>query len=153
MNVLFVCQGNTCRSPIAEGILRKLFSEANLSGLISSAGFEQNNVGKHPDPRAIAATVLRGIDISEKKAKLFTSSDFSNYDKIFAMDSIIFQKIAAKARGEDDLHKVDFLLNLIEPGKNMDIPDPYDGNFSHYEMVFHSINKACRILMQQIDHE
>jgi len=132
MNVLFVCQGNTCRSPLAEGILKKLFTEVNRSGLISSAGFESNNVGKQADPRAIITAARNGIDISKQKARLFSPQDFGNYDKIFAMDSVILQKIVATAESDKDLLKTDLLLNLIDPGSNGDVPDPYDGNLSNY---------------------
>jgi protein-tyrosine phosphatase len=143
MNVMFLCLGNICRSPIAEGILRKKFLENNVSGSIESAGFESFNINDAPEERAVKIAALHGIDITSKKAKLFTEDDFDRFDKIFVMDLKSMQDAKDFARNENDLGKLDYLMNLLEPGKNLSIADPYNSGFDECEKVFEIMDKAC----------
>ncbi|MBE0641412.1 MAG: low molecular weight phosphotyrosine protein phosphatase, partial [Bacteroidales bacterium] len=83
MNILFVCLGNICRSPMAQGILRKMYAELKLEGVVDSAGFESYHINDPPDDRAIETALAHGIDLSKKRARLFSVEDFDRYDKIY----------------------------------------------------------------------
>lgn len=144
MNVMFLCLDNICRSPIAEGILKKMYSEKGVNGNIESAGFESFNINDFPEERAVKIAGLHGIDLTSKKAKLFTVEDFDRFDSIFVMDLKSMQDATDFARNENDLVKVDYLMNLLEPGKNLSIADPYAKGFDESEKVFEILEKACK---------
>src|SRR5210317_1544194 len=127
MKILFVCLGNICRSPLAEGILKKKFELLNIEGVIHSAGFEPYHEGQHPDPRSVSTARKHDIDITNKVARLFNVEDFDNYDKIYVMDSMNYADVMRVARNEEDKSKVDYLLNMSSPGSDNEVPDPYYG--------------------------
>ena len=107
MKILFVCLGNICRSPLAEGILRKKLNAQHIAGTIHSAGFEPYHEGQHPDPRSISTARKHDIDISNKLARLFSVNDFDIYDRIFVMDGLNYSDVMGVARNEEDRKKVD----------------------------------------------
>lgn len=148
MNVLFVCLGNICRSPIAEGILKQMFDENAIDGIVESAGFESFHINDRPDERAIKVSAQHGIDISQKRARLFKESDFDAFDKIFVMDLHNMNDVLQMARSEKDKAKTDYLLNLIEPGSNKAVPDPYYNGIDACENTFRMMEKACSILVE-----
>lgn len=148
MNVLFVCLGNICRSPIAEGILKKKFQEKNIKGIVESAGFESFHINDVPDERAVKVTAKHGIDISKKRARLFRAEDFDRFDSIWVMDQQNMQDILLFARHETDKAKVDFLLNLIDPGSNKAVADPYYSGIDACEDVFTVIEQACEKIVE-----
>lgn len=150
MNVLFVCLGNICRSPIAEGILKRLYEQNGLDGNVESAGFESFHINDSPDPRAIQVCLQHGIDISQKKARLFREEDFQLFDHIFVMDQKNYQDVIEAAVNEADKKKVDFLLNLTNPGKNHPVPDPYYKGIDDCESVFDMMSKACEVLVKDV---
>lgn len=143
MKILFVCLGNICRSPLAEGILKKKFDEHGIEGDIYSAGFEPYHEGQHPDPRSISTARRHNIDISEKVARLFEAEDFDRFDRIFVMDAMNHADVMRVARNDDDRRKVDFLLNQVSPGKNDEVPDPYYGGADGFEKVYTMMDRAC----------
>lgn len=143
MKILFVCLGNICRSPLAEGILKKKFEEKGIDGIIHSAGFEPYHEGQHPDPRSVDTAKKHHIDISNKVARLFSLDDFDNYDKILVMDSMNYADVMRLARDESDRKKVDFLLNQVNEGSNDEVPDPYYGGPSGFDKVYDMMEKAC----------
>ena len=143
MKILFVCLGNICRSPLAEGILKKKFEENNIEGIIHSAGFEPYHEGQHPDPRSVSTARKHDIDISNKVARLFSVEDFDIYDKILVMDAMNYADVIGLARDEKDSSKVDFLLNQIDAGANNEVPDPYCGGASGFDRVYEMMDKAC----------
>lgn len=151
MNVLFVCLGNICRSPIAEGLLKKKFEESKTTGRVESAGFESFHINDSPDPRAVKVCAHHGIDISGKRARLFRVSDFDAFDKIYVMDFKNMQDVMEVARDETDKKKVDYLLNLIEPGSNKSVADPYYGGFDACEATFRQMERACQVITDQIN--
>lgn len=148
MNILFVCLGNICRSPMAEGILKKMYLEKGINGTVESAGFESFHINDAPDPRAIKVAKSRGIDISQKKARLFLKADFDRFDHIYVMDTLNMNDVQELVRNENDLKKVDYLMNLIEPGSNKTVPDPFLSGIEDCEKVFLTLEKACQKIVQ-----
>ncbi|HSG68650.1 MAG TPA: low molecular weight protein-tyrosine-phosphatase [Bacteroidales bacterium] len=150
MNILFVCLGNICRSPLAEGILKKKFEEQGIDGTIHSAGFEPYHEGQHPDPRSIATARKYDIDITSKVARLFSVSDFDRYDRIFVMDAMNHADVMRVARNDADRKKVDFLLNQVNPGADLEVPDPYYGGSDGFERVYTMMDMACDNIIKEI---
>ncbi len=150
MKVLMVCLGNICRSPMAEGILRKKSLDYKLDLHIDSAGTGDWHTGESPDPRAIRTANFFGINISKLKARQFNASDFDNFDKIFAMDQSNMKNILALARNESDKNKVELLLNHIPHQKNKNVPDPWFGGEEGFTDVFNLLDEACESYINKI---
>ncbi len=143
MNVLFVCNSNTCRSPLAVGVLKKKLNERNLEAKVESAGFEAFNINEPPENRAVEEAMKHGINISENKARLFSSEDFSKFDKIYVMDTLAYRNALYFAKDENDKSKLEFLLNLVKPGKNESVPDPFYRKLEACEETFEIMDSAC----------
>ncbi len=124
MNVLFVCLGNICRSPLAEAFLKRKYQDHNIESRVDSAGFESFNINEPPDEKANELAKTYGISL-EGKARLFLKSDFDNFDKIYVMDMQSYTDIRDLARSDDDLEKVDYLMHLLHPKKKGPIADPF----------------------------
>ncbi len=150
MRILFICTGNICRSPLAEGILREKARAMNLHIEVDSAGFEQFHVNDPPDERAIKTGRKYGIDISGHRARLFGTEDFKRFDKIYVMDSWHFANAMAFARNEDDRQKVDYIMNAVYPGENIPVQDPWYDGMAAFEKVYHQLDKACEMLISLI---
>ncbi len=144
--ILIVCLGNICRSPLAEGILLKLVHEKKLPFIIDSAGTANYHIGEAPDQRTTTNAKKHGIDLSALRAREFKAKDFNEFDKIFVMDKSNLTNVLRLAPTEKDKKKVDLLLNLSHPRKNLEVPDPYYGSEESFEMVFQLIYKACEEL-------
>ena len=151
MKILMVCLGNICRSPLAEGILRDKLSKNNLENriIVDSAGTSNYHIGQNPDHRSTANAKSHNIFISELRGRQFTQNDFDNFDMIFAMDNSNYDNIVSLARNEKDKHKVDLILNMINPGKNQAVPDPYFGGEEGFENVFCLLDQACEVLIEK----
>ena len=131
MDVLFVCLGNICRSPMAAGILKHIYDENNIDGIVESAGTMDWNVGSQADPRAVSAARANGVDVSRHRARQVAPGDFERFDIIFAMDKankFSLNKIAPAAHK----HKIRLL------GGDTEILDPYHSN----EAAFHAAYKV-----------
>jgi len=149
--VLMVCLGNICRSPLAEGILKAKAKEMNLSIEVDSAGTSNYHIGEKPDSRTIANGKKHGIDVSKHKGRQFTTHDFNEYDHIFAMDSSNYADVIAMARDQNDLKKVEMILNRVYPNSNMSVPDPYYGGDQGFENVYILLEKACDIIAKSLN--
>ena len=110
MNVLMVCLGNICRSPLAEGILKHKLKQRNIQALVDSAGTGGYHIGSLPDERSIEIAKKYGIDITDQRARKLRSLDFEEFDLIFAMDTYNFQDLRKLAR-EEELEKIKLILN------------------------------------------
>ena len=152
--ILMVCLGNICRSPLAEGILRKKIKEKDINAVVDSAGTASYHVGENPDPRAVTTSQKHNIDISHLVARQFTTEDFDKFDKIYVMDTANCADVLSLARNEDDKKKVELLLNVTEPGspdscrdqplaENRAVPDPWYGGEDGFENVFQLLDGAC----------
>jgi len=142
VKVLMVCLGNICRSPLAEGILREKIKKNNLDVIVESCGFEKFHEGDKADRRAIDIARLNTVDISNHRARLFKPSFFDYYDKILVMDENNYRMVMAKARNEEDKIKVDYIMNLNNPGLNRPVPDPYYGGRAQFELTFKMLDSA-----------
>ncbi len=146
MNVLAVCLGNICRSPLAEGILAAKVKEANLDWHVDSAGTSGWHDGEKADKRSIAVAKERGVDIEYQRSRKFIVQDFDRFDLILVMDSSNYQNVINLARNESDREKVKILLNYTYPGQNRAVPDPYyEGGFGH---VYDLIDTACTKIIE-----
>lgn len=147
-----VCLGNICRSPMAEGLMRKKLEDHNINAYVDSCGFEPFHAGDAPDKRAIHTARLHNVDIAAHRGKLFKKTFFDEFDRIYVMDSNNYQNVAAMARNESDLRKVDFIMNMVNPGSNEPVPDPYYGGaeeFSHsWSLLDQATDKIIRSLKQ-----
>jgi protein-tyrosine phosphatase len=135
MNILMVCLGNICRSPLAEGILR---TKLTTDFFIDSAGTGGWHAGQSPDERSIATARNYGIDISNQKARKFTVSDFDTFDHIFVMDQSNYKDVLNLA--PDDVAKSKVALIL---GPSKEVPDPYYGGQDGFEKVYQLLDQAC----------
>jgi protein-tyrosine phosphatase len=143
VKILFVCTGNICRSPLAEGILKDKLRKRNIVADVDSAGLEDFHVGDPPDKRAISTSNKRGIDISGHRGRLFVIKDFDLYDKIYIMDAYHYGKLSGMCRNDDDLKKVDYIMNMVEPGKNIIVEDPWYDGMNAFEKVYEQLDQAC----------
>ena len=141
MNVLFVCNENICRSPIAEALLKKKYAENNIEAIVSSAGFESFNINEPPDPKAIKLARKKNITL-DSKARLFLKSDFDLFHRIYVMDTRNYRDVMDLARTEQDRAKVDYLMNVLEPGKNIVIPSPFMRSEVDLNTIFNILDRA-----------
>ncbi|MBT8765210.1 low molecular weight protein-tyrosine-phosphatase [Metapseudomonas boanensis] len=149
MKVLFVCLGNICRSPTAEGVLRHKLWEAGLieQVQVDSAGTGDWHVGKAPDARTRVAAQRRGYDLSQLRARQVEAADFGRFDLILAMDKsnlANLQRLRSGAGAELDLLLQRYELALDE------VPDPYYGGEDGFETVLDLIEQACDALIDEI---
>lgn len=143
MNVLFLCHANMCRSPLAAGLLKLILEKRNIDAQVDSAGFEAYHINEPPDMRAIEIGKEHGIDISKSRVRLFTPGDFDKFDKIYVMDTLAYRNASYFARNEADLEKLEFVMNLVKPGKNESVPDPFFRNLEDCEKTFDILSEAC----------
>ncbi len=152
MNVLFVDLQNVCRSPMAEAILKRKFLDNNIIGLVDSAGFESFNINEPPDPRAVNTAAEYGV-LVDGRARIFVKDDFDIYDKIYVMDTQNYWDVMELTRNEKDKAKVDYLLNLLEPGLNKTVPNPYSSGVADCKQIFRMLNKAADRIVEMVKLE
>lgn len=148
MKILMVCLGNICRSPLAEGILQAKVEAAGLNWHIDSAGTNGYHVGESPHPLSQKVAKLNGIDISRQRARRFRAADFEEFDLIYAMAEDVIDEMKSIARQRFDASKVDLLMNVLHPGENLDVPDPWYGTEPGYHDVYAMISQACDKLIE-----
>ncbi|MBD8877379.1 low molecular weight protein-tyrosine-phosphatase [Roseibium polysiphoniae] len=146
-SILFVCLGNICRSPLAEGIFRHTLKEAGrIEGIqIDSAGTGTWHEGNPPDPRSIEVATRYGIDISGQRARQVRQQDFSDFDLILAMDKSNLSKLRQIAPKDATAH-----LRLFLDAPEHEVPDPYYGGDKGFEAVFHMLRSASERLSQML---
>lgn len=152
VRVCFVCLGNICRSPTAEGIFRRLVRDAGLEGrvAIDSAGTGDWHVGEAPDARATAAAAARGVTLGGK-AQQFTSAHFDRYDVVVAMDRDNRRNLERLARGETDRAKIHLLRSFdATSAGEPDVPDPYYGGIDGFAQVFAICERGCDGLLEHL---
>jgi protein-tyrosine phosphatase len=154
MRILFVCLGNICRSPTAEGVMRHVLREEELEDQIEvdSAGTGGYHVGAPPDERAAAAARARSITL-EGEARKFAPVDFDEFDLILAMDEENRRDLLDLAPDDDARAKVR-LLREFDPDSagapDLDVPDPYYGGPRGFEEVLDLVEAACRGLLHEV---
>lgn len=148
MKILMVCLGNICRSPIAEGVLRKKTEEHGLDWEVDSAGTGSYHIGSAPHRHSQEICRKNGIDITYQRARQFEQADFNKYDKIYAFDGDVYEEILYKATGRDTSNVVLF-LNELNPGNDESVPDPYYGGADGYIFVYDIIDKTCDAIINK----
>jgi protein-tyrosine phosphatase len=146
MKILMVCLGNICRSPMAEGIMQAKIEKYKLTAEVDSAGFEPFHTGDAPDHRAIKVMKMHGIDITAQRSRLFRKSDFDQFDLIYVMDSGNFNDVKSMAGSPDQMGKVDYILNILYPQRNMPVPDPYYGGEDGFEKAYQLLDAATELV-------
>ena len=143
VRVLFVCMGNICRSPTAEGVFRDLVERENLSAHIrtDSAGTHAFHIGEPPDRRSQAAAQKRGVDLSDLRGRQAESHDFETFDYLLAMDRDNHQNLLAIAPPGGEA-KVRLFLEFAEGIGTHEVPDPYYGGGDGFERVLDMIEAA-----------
>lgn len=148
-SVLFVCLGNICRSPLAEGIFRDLAAREGVAVDIDSAGTGDWHLGHAPDPRARAVADRNGLDISGLRARLVTPEDFHRFDRIVAMDASNLANLEAM-RPDDAKASLARLLDFAEGVDLIDVPDPYQGGPEGFDETFRLVEAGARGLLDAI---
>lgn len=118
--------------------------------MVDSCGFESFHIGDHPDPRAQFVAQEHGIDISHHVSRLFSMEDFNNFDRIYVMDSSHFYRLNRLARNEDERKKINYILNVVYPGKDLPVPDPWYDDLNAFEKVYNLLKPACEIIADNI---
>ncbi len=151
MKVLMVCLGNICRSPLAEKILSKKITDRKLNSEVESVGTSIYHVGDNADIRALEVARKHNVDLSRHRGRQFVTSDFDRFDKIFTMDRSNFSNIINKVRNEADRLKVEMIMNVVEPGSNIEVPDPYFGGEDGFEIIYKMLDEACELIADEIE--
>jgi protein-tyrosine phosphatase len=151
VSVLFVCMGNICRSPTAQGVFERLVEEHKLSKAIEidSAGTHAYHIGERPDERASAAALQRGIDLSSQQARRFSAEDFDRFDYVLAMDRDNYDILAASCPGGLE-SRVRLFLEFAPELETREVPDPYYGGPTGFERVLDLIEEASEGLLADI---
>lgn len=149
MKILMVCLGNICRSPLAEGILAHKAAAAGLNWTVDSAGTNGYHIGEAPHPLSQKVAKLNGVDICRQRARRFVKEDMQRYDKIYAMADDVVEDIKRIAKDAYDENKVALFLNVLHPGKNLSVPDPWYGPEAGYHEVYALIDKTCDNIISQ----
>jgi len=146
--ILMVCLGNICRSPLAEALLRKKLNPNKFE--VDSAGLDSYHVGEPPCKSSQEIAAAHGLDISNLRARAFKAEDFDLFDKIYIMDGYNWELIQKRARKPADIKKVDFILNEIYPGENLEVPDSYQKGQSAAKMVYDMLDEATTAIAQKL---
>ena len=151
ISVLFVCMGNICRSPTAQGVFEQLVADNDLAALIQidSAGTHAYHVSERPDERASAAALKRGIDLSSQQARRVSAEDFYEFDYVIAMDSSNFGDLASDCPPEHEA-KLHLFMEFATGLEATEVPDPYYGGVNGFERVLDLIEQAAAGLLAEI---
>ena len=149
--ILMVCLGNICRSPLAEGILTEKCK--HLPVFVDSAGTSGYHVGESPDQRAQYIANVNQINIGNQKARKLTSKDIETFDLIYVMDESNYMNSMELVKNSKDKIQIDLILNTLDPGKNLNVPDPYFSGDKGFEHVYKLLNDSCEKIKTQLEKE
>lgn len=153
VGVLFVCMGNICRSPTAEGVFQKLVAEAGLGERIriDSAGTHAYHIGEPPDPRSQQTAQRRGIQLGHLRARQVEAGDFLRFDYLLAMDQGNYQ-ILSQARQHvfEEAGRLSLMMDFAPHLGISEVPDPYYGGGSGFDAVFDMLEEASAGLLAEI---
>jgi len=146
--ILFVCMGNICRSPTAEGVFRSVVEKRKLIGrfLVDSAGTIDYHAGSPPDARAIAHAAKRGYDLSALRARQVVAGDFDRFDFVLAMDKENLRTLESMSPSRCR-HKIELLLEYGHDFGGAEVPDPYYGGAKDFERALLMIEDGCNGLL------
>lgn len=149
VRVLFVCMGNICRSPIAQGVFENVLRREGMEGDVSvdSAGTGRWHVGAPPDERALSAASIHGLDMSSQRARQVRPEDCENFDYILTMDEENYHTVAALCRGSAVVRP---FLDFAPDSPEREVPDPYYGGPDGFEIVIDLVEEASEGLLEDI---
>lgn len=149
-SILFLCLGNICRSPLAEGVFAHHIKKAGLEDKITydSAGNGAWHEGDPPDPRAIQVAQKYGVDISNQRSRPLTAQDFDRFDLILAMDEGNIERLRSVMPTNSKAQVALFLE--YSTGEATEVPDPYYGGDEGFDRVFAQIDRACQKLVEKL---
>lgn len=151
IKILFVCMGNICRSPTAEGVFKKLIHDEGLAGqfYVDSAGTHAYHIGEAPDKRAQKAAIKRGVVLSEQRGRQVETNDLINFDYVLAMDNDNLDNLLNICPAGFESRISLFLSHASELGIN-EVPDPYYGGKSGFDHVLDLTEQAAMGLLNRI---
>jgi protein-tyrosine phosphatase len=151
MKILFVCTGNICRSPTAEGVFRDLAARAGLSERVEvdSAGTHGYHIGEAPDARSCATAAARGFDLSMLRARRVSAHDFETFDLILAMDREHLARLEA-LRPNSARAEIKLFLDFHPKHQGRDVPDPYYGGEDDFIEVIEMIEQTSAALIEHV---
>lgn len=155
MKVLFVCLGNICRSPMAEGVFRHMVENEGLNDKITidSAGTSRYHTGSLPDARMRQVAQQHGIELTHK-ARQLSFGDFYDFHYIVAMDSNNYEDILSEKPVNDDHRAKIVMMRSYDPAaESIDVPDPYYGGPEGFENVYQMLHRSCHNLLQEVKEE
>jgi protein-tyrosine phosphatase len=135
---------------MAEGLMRSKLEKYMLPAEVDSAGFESFHTGDAPDFRAVRVMKKHGIDISTQRSRLFRKSDFNSFDRIYVMDKANYMDVKSVADNQEHMLKVDYILNLLNPGSNNPVPDPYYGGEIGFEKIYQLLDAATELIVTEL---
>lgn len=149
VSVLFVCMGNICRSPLAEGALRAEAERRGLDLIVDSAGTGGWHEGEPPDRRARAAAARNGVDISGQRARQVTRADFDRFDHVIALDGDNLAHLE-RMRPAGTRAALSLLLDHVDGREGQSVADPYYGGDSHFDVTWADVTAGARALAGRI---
>ncbi len=149
--VLFVCLGNICRSPTAQGVFEKILRDQQLESEfdVDSAGTHGYHIGEPPDPRAIETAARRGVDLSPLRGRQATATDIDLFDYVIAMDKSNYQHLVSIS-SSSNRHKVRLFMEFASDYDVDEVPDPYYGGGGGFDRVLDMIEAASHGLLEEI---
>jgi len=150
LRILMVCLGNICRSPMADGLLRRKVKEHDLNVLVDSAGTANYHIGSPPDHRMVEIATSRGTDIQDLRARQFSKIDFQDFDLIYVMDESNLTNVYRLASSEDERQKVRLILEDLYPKASMKVPDPYYGSMKDFMDVHDLLDEVTDVIIEKI---
>lgn len=148
-SVLFVCLGNICRSPLAEGALRAAAARAGIEMTVDSAGTGNWHAGDPPDRRAQAAAIRHGTDISGLRARQVRPEDFRRFDHVFALDRQNLRDLQAIVPA-DATAELGLLMDLVQGREGSSVADPYYGEDGDFDVTWDDVSAAAEVLVTRL---
>ena len=153
IKLCFVCMGNICRSPTAEGVFQQLIDQRGLGGrfFLDSAGTHAYHVGEPPDRRSQQAALARGIGIDHQRARQVTVEDLNHFDMLLAMDSQNYQGLLALASNDSQHQRIRLMMDFAPALAESEVPDPYYGEGGQgFERVLNLLEHAAQGLLAEL---
>lgn len=150
VSVLFVCMGNICRSPTAEGVFRHVVKQRNMTDVIQidSAGTHSYHVGESPDSRSQSTALSRGVNLSAQRARQVEPIDFDRFDYVIAMDRANLENLK-QVQSTDQHAKLQLFMDFASDWDQQEVPDPYYGD-DGFDLVFDMVQSASEGLLVHI---
>ena len=150
LRILLVCLGNICRSPMADGLLRRKVKDNDLNVYVDSAGTANYHIDSAPDKRMIETAKTRGTNIEDLRGRQFSRKDFQDFDLIYVMDDSNLSNVVSMTNVENEQQKVRLILEELYPTQLMQVPDPYYGSMQDFMDVYDLLDKVTDVIIEKI---